>query len=86
MKDFILNKFKPNFDGYMQHTQHDFLPATNITMENYFGVSFPRHLKKIYKTESGVTMYLDFKREMGGKSWKNLNYHVIFDTPKFPNY
>jgi hypothetical protein len=79
LKDFILNKLEPNFDGYMRHTQYDFLPATNNAMENYFGVSLPRHLKKVYKAESGVTMYLDFKREMGGKSWESLNWSMIFD-------
>jgi hypothetical protein len=51
-------------------------------MENYFGVSLPRHLKKIYKTESGVTMYLNFKRKMEGKLWENLNYSDVKNVCK----
>ncbi|MDR3291369.1 MAG: hypothetical protein LBT10_04380 [Methanobrevibacter sp.] len=72
MKDFILNKLEPNFDDYMRHTQYDFLPATNNVMENYFGVSLPKHLKKIYKTDSGVTMYLDLQREKWEKKHERV--------------
>ena len=72
LRNFINTKLKPNFDSYMRHTLHDFLPTTNNALENYFGVTLPRHLKKIYKTTEGITMYLDLQMEMGQKLWKNL--------------
>jgi hypothetical protein len=31
-------------------------------MENYFGITLPRHLKKIFKTIEGITIYLDLQR------------------------
>ncbi|MDR3291077.1 MAG: hypothetical protein LBT10_02910 [Methanobrevibacter sp.] len=45
-------------------------------------MSIPRHLKKIYKTDPWVdNIFGSSTRGMGGKLWKNLNYHGIFDTP-----
>jgi hypothetical protein len=32
-------------------------------LENYFGVSLPRHLKKIYKTVDGISMYVNSERK-----------------------
>jgi hypothetical protein len=63
LRNFINTKLKPNFDSYMRHTLHDFLPTTNNALENYFGVTLPRHLKKTYKTVEGITMYLDLQME-----------------------
>jgi hypothetical protein len=34
-------------------------------LENYFGVTPSRHLKKIYKTVDGILMYVDSERKMG---------------------
>jgi transposase-like protein len=61
LRDFINKKLKPDFERYMRHTQYKFLPSTNNAMENFFGVVFPKHLKKIYKTELGVTIYFDLQ-------------------------
>jgi hypothetical protein len=56
LADFVKNKIKPNFDSYMRHLEFYFLPTTNNKMENYFGVTLPRHLKKIFKTIEGITI------------------------------
>ncbi|MDR2545411.1 MAG: hypothetical protein LBD03_07745, partial [Methanobrevibacter sp.] len=44
------------------HLQFDFLPTTNNKLENYFGVTLPRHLKKLYKTIESIEVYLDLQR------------------------
>jgi len=72
LRNFINTKLKPNFDSYMRHTLHDFLPTTNNTLENYFGVTLPRHLKKIYKTTEGITMYLDLQMEKWDKNYGKI--------------
>jgi hypothetical protein len=46
----------------MRHLEFDFLPTTNNKMENYFGITLPIHLKKIFKTIEGITIYLDLQR------------------------
>jgi hypothetical protein len=58
LTDFIKNKIKPNFNNYMRHLEFDFLPTTNNKMENYFGITLLRHLKKTFKTIEGVTIYI----------------------------
>jgi hypothetical protein len=60
--DFVKNKIKPNFQSYMKHLQFDFLPTTNNSLENYFGVTLPRYLKKLFKTVEGIEIYLDLQR------------------------
>jgi transposase-like protein len=60
--DLIKNKIKPNFQSYMKHLQFDFLPTTNNKMENYFGATLPRCLKKIFKTIESIEIYLDLQR------------------------
>ena len=47
----------------MRHTLHDFLPTTNNVLENHFGVTLLKHLKKVYKTIDGIIMYLDLQME-----------------------
>ncbi|GHU05472.1 hypothetical protein AGMMS49960_21880 [Betaproteobacteria bacterium] len=44
------------------HLQFDFLPTTNNKLENYFGVTLPRHLKKLFKTIESIEVYLDLQR------------------------
>jgi len=72
LRNFINTKLKPNFDSYMRHTIYDFLPTTNNALENYFGVILPRHLKKIYKTIDGITMYLDLQMEKWDENHGNV--------------
>ena len=78
LREFVNQKIKPNFESYMKHTQYERLPATNNQMENYFGTTLPRHLKKIYKTEEGIEMYLDLQRTKYEK-----NYGKIITTMEF---
>jgi transposase-like protein len=74
LKDFITKKIYPNFEKYMMHTKYDFLPATNNKMENYFGKTLPRYLKKLFKTVEGITIYLDLQRI----KWEQNHGKIIF--------
>jgi hypothetical protein len=43
-------------------------------MENYFGKTLPRYLKKLFKTVERITIYLDLQRI----KWEQNHGKIIF--------
>jgi len=57
----FLESMEPVFREFMGHLKDKNLASTNNAMENFFGVNFPRRLKYLFKTVSGVKDYLTIK-------------------------
>ena len=57
----FLKNMKPVFREFMGHLKNKKLESTNNAMENFFGVNFPKKLKYLFKTVSGVKDQLTIK-------------------------
>jgi hypothetical protein len=61
-----------------------FLPATNNKMENYFGRTLPKYLKKLFKTVEGITIYLNLQRIKWEQNHEKIIFsHGIFNSHNF---
>ncbi|WP_157078747.1 hypothetical protein [Methanobrevibacter filiformis] len=52
----MTKKLKRNFEKFIQHLKHPFLPSTNNVSENYFGITLSNPLKRLHRTDLGLKM------------------------------
>ena len=64
----FLTNMKPVFREFMGHLIDKNLESTNNAMENFFGVNFPKKLKYLFKTVTGVKNYLTIKTHNWNKN------------------
>jgi hypothetical protein len=83
LADFMKNKIKPNFNSYMRHLKFDFLPTTNNKMENYFGVTLSRHLKKNIQNNRRHNNIPRPSKQNGITTEQNYYTHEIFHIAHF---
>jgi hypothetical protein len=57
----FLKKLKNNFNSYMGHLKNKKLASTNNAIENFFKVVFPDKLKKLFKTTTGVNIFVSLQ-------------------------
>ena len=58
----FIEKLSKNLDKSLNHITNKLIPSTNNLIENYFGTTLPRHLKRIFRTDKGLELRLKLNR------------------------
>jgi hypothetical protein len=58
----FIEKLSKNIDTTLNHIKNKLIPNTNNLLENYFGTTLPRHMKRIFRTDNGLETRLKLNR------------------------
>ena len=72
IRDLTSNLIIPEFKKITNHLTDLKIPLTSNKIENCFLKNFPKHIKKIYKTEQGILKRFDLKL----KQWDTNNANL----------
>lgn len=72
IRDLTSNLIIPEFKKITNHLTDSKIPLTSNKIENCFLKNFPKHIKKIYKTETGILKRFDLKL----KQWDTNNANL----------
>ena len=72
LQEYIMKNFMPNYKKYIKFLTKEFkqkLDCTNNKLENYFGNTLSKHVKKIFRTKEGLFNFI-YERKNG---WNENN-------------
>ena len=76
LQEYIMKNFMPNYKKYIIFLKKEFkekLDSTDNKLENYFGNTLNKHIKKIFRTKQGLFNFI-FERKNG---WNENNKSAL---------
>ncbi|MDO5850580.1 MAG: transposase family protein, partial [Methanobacteriaceae archaeon] len=70
------------FKNLTYYLENDFLESTSNKIENFFQKILPQHIKKTFRSKSGVKARLELKTEFWNKNNLQKFNPIIFDSAK----
>ena len=66
LQKYIMNKFMPNYKKYIKFLTKEYkgkLDRTDNKLENYFGNTLNKHIKKIFRTKQGLFNFINERKK-----------------------